>query len=316
VGDKTKIQWADATWNPVVGCSKVSEGCRNCYAFDLHTMRHKAKLDGKQLPEQYAKPFSEIQLFPDRLEQPLRWKRPRKIFVNSLSDLFHPDVPFDFIRAVWTTMTLARHHTFQVLTKRPQRALEFFQWMRQQEWGVEETLPNVWFGVTVENQQAADERIPLLLQTPAAIRWLSVEPMVGNVNLNSWMTLTNRELHEEAAGMSLDPMFFSFNNIDPNGRPLSPISWVVCGGESGSKARPMHPDWARSLRDQCETAGVPFFFKQWGEWLMVHPDRQSYEFSSPPEKCMEISGSRFYRVGRDKAGRLLDGKLWDQYPNI
>ncbi len=308
MGDKTKIQWADATWNPVVGCSKISEGCLNCYAFDLHTMRHKAKQEGKQLPEQYAKPFSEIQLFPNRLEQPLRWKRPRKIFVNSLSDLFHPDVPFDFIRAVWTTMALARHHTFQVLTKRPQRALEFFQWMRAQSWGVEETLPNVWFGVTVENQQAADERIPLLLQIPAAVRWLSVEPMIGPVDLGQWLLTPG-----------WTPSYYDPDNIHsyPDAEPTNEhIDWVVCSGESGSKARHMHPDWARSLQDQCQAAGVPFFFKQWGEWLMVHPDRQSYEFSSPPEKCMEISGSRFYRVGRDKAGRLLDGKLWDQYPNI
>lgn len=336
MGDKTKIQWADATWNPVVGCTKVSEGCRNCYAFDLHNMRYKAKLEGKQLPEQYAKPFSEIQLFPERLEQPLRWKRPRRIFVNSLSDLFHQEVPFEFIRAVWATMALAYQHTFQVLTKRPERALEFFGWMRGQEWRVEESLPNVWFGVTVENQQAADERIPLLLQTTAAVRWLSCEPLLGAIDLH------HIQVNSSTAIDSLRGIRHVVEYKEHK-FPHTMINWVVVGGESGSKARPMHPEWARSLRDQCQAAGVPFFFKQWGEWApYVRDDKYTYGDTEkdkytqayvnpdgstgccwivdgdgtwqnwtgePHEKCAVVN-----RVGKQGAGRLLDGVLWDKYP--
>lgn len=296
MGDNTKIEWADASWNPIVGCTKVSEGCRNCYAFDLHKMRHKAKLEGKQLPEQYAKPFSEIQLFPDRLEQPLRWKRPRKIFVNSLSDLFHPDVPDSFLDEIFTIMAKAKQHTFMVLTKRPERMKRYMESCQRGADDIGGRFPwkNVWMGVTVENQQAADERIPLLLKTPAAVRWISVEPMVGPVDLEKW------------------------TRNDDMGVPVGhEIDWVVCGGESGNKARPIHQDWARSLRDQCQAAGVPFFFKQWGEWLEFQeatcPGRVPISSLRGNVHTFD-DGTEVVRVGIRAAGRLLDGKLWDQYP--
>lgn len=212
----TAIEWTDTVWNPVTGCSKVSEGCRNCYAFALHDMRHKAFQDGKKLPQQYEKPFSEIQLFSDRLVQPLKWKKPQRVFVNSMADLFHKDVPFDFIDKVFATMALSPKHTFQILTKRPERMLEYFQSGSQEKmierWaeaayditsGHDEAeifvynrlngvlpkakpgwpIQNVWLGTSVENQKAADERIPLLLQVPAAVRFLSYEPLLGPVNL-------------------------------------------------------------------------------------------------------------------------------------
>lgn len=292
----TAIEWTDAVWNPVTGCSKVSEGCRNCYAFALHDMRHKAYLEGKKLPAQYAKPFSEIQLFPDRLEQPLRWKKPRRIFVNSMSDLFHESVPDDFIEKVFKIMCVADRHTYQVLTKRPDRMQWWFQ---HYAWNLTHT-PHIWLGTSVENQKAADERIPLLLQTPAAVRFLSCEPLLGPVDLTNYLPYQYQATDE----------WGSFTDVyeQPG------VDWIIVGGESGPGARPMHPDWVRSLRDQCQATGVSFFFKQWGEWLFVHPDRKSYEYSSPETKCANIDGMRFYRVGKKKAGRQLDGQEWNQFP--
>lgn len=198
MGDKSKIQWTDATWNPTVGCSRVSEGCRNCYAFSLHDMRHKAYMEGKKLPKQYAKPFMDVQTFEDRLVIPLKWKRPRKIFVNSLSDLFHKDIPDHFIWNVFHIMAKCPQHTFQILTKRPERMKQLLNNRYWRNIGdihaliIEgehrETdmpfLPNVWLGTSVENQQTADERIPHLLATPAAVRFLSMEPLLGPVDLD------------------------------------------------------------------------------------------------------------------------------------
>jgi protein gp37 len=226
MGNKTEIAWTDATWNPVSGCTQASPGCDHCYAARL----------AKRLPVAHAggRPFSEVVCHPERLDVPIRWRKPRRIFVCSMGDLFHDGVPFDFVDSVWGRMLLANQHTFQVLTKRPAKMLEYLSTRRWTPDG-----SNVWLGVTAEDQQRADERIPLLLQCPAAVRLVSVEPMLGPVDLSGygWMR-----------GLLTEPR----------------ISWVICGGESGSGARPMHPAWARSLRDQCSAAGVPFFFKQQG----------------------------------------------------
>jgi len=192
MGDQSKIEWTDATWNPVTGCTRVSEGCRNCYIERTPAFR----IAGRK----FAHGTTGVQLHPERLDQPLKWKRPRRIFVNSLSDLFHEDVPDEFILECLTVMAIAKHHTFQVLTKRPHRMLELVA-----KWCAEDIylywhafsgepreidswpLPNVWFGVSVENQETADERIPLLLQTPAAVRFLSAEPLLGPVDLSKWI---------------------------------------------------------------------------------------------------------------------------------
>ncbi|MFJ9497806.1 phage Gp37/Gp68 family protein [Brevibacillus centrosporus] len=332
----TAIEWTDAVWNPVTGCSKVSEGCRNCYAFALHDMRHKAFEDGKKLPQQYAKPFNEIQFFPGRLIQPLKWQEPRLVFVNSMADLFHPDVPFDFIDKVFGAMTLAPKHTFQILTKRPERMNEYMNMPDRDEaigltamllyerfggkgdcrlaaglihgpgkvtnlTDVPERLeawplPNVWLGTSVENQQAADERIPFLLETPAAVRFLSCEPLLGPVDLEFWTQFD----HPDNEGYGVEA--------------IKGIDWVIAGGESGKNARPMHPDWAEGLMDQCEEYGVPFFFKQWGEWAPVHELRCNepgikgkpwYNFDPDTALC---------RIGKERAGRVLDGREWDEFP--
>ncbi len=297
----TAIQWTDSTWNPVVGCSRISTGCKNCYAFKVHTMRHKAKLAGKKLPAQYAKPFTTIQPIASRLDVPKGWRTPRRIFVNSISDLFHEDVPFEFILEVWNTMAIARHHTYQILTKRPRRMLGFFEWAKEgmRERGLDEwekgmdVLPNVWLGVSVENQAAADDRIPLLLQVPAAHRFLSCEPLVEWVNLENYLGPTPE---------------------DEDGAPYpGRINWVIAGGESGLAARPMKPDWARALRDECQDTGTAFFFKQWGEWGPYNLSRDTAEDLAKlvNRKTMDTP---MRRHGKKLAGRMLDGREWNEYP--
>lgn len=263
MGDRTGIEWTDATWNPVVGCTKVSQGCKNCYAKTLHDKRHKAALAGKAIHPQYLKPFEAVQLMPERLEAPMRWRKPRRVFVNSVSDLFHDDVPDEFLDEVFAVMAIADRHTFQILTKRPQRMRDYFadpdRWAliegtAHRLWqahsgedpsmwlAIPGALPNVWLGVSVENQAAANERIPLLLDAPAAVRFLSCEPLLGPIDMRGYLAM-------RFAGATTG------------------IDWVIAGGESGQHARAMHLPWARSLRDQCVDAGVPFFFKQAGTVL-------------------------------------------------
>jgi protein gp37 len=269
----TTIEWTDATWNPTVGCSKVSAGCKHCYANVLHDKRHKAHQEGKQVPAQYAKPFTELQLIEDRLTDPLHWKKPRRVFVNSVSDLFHEDVPDEFICEVFKVMGQAKQHTFQVLTKRAERMQRF---MREQtnahaihmlgdsEFSVQWPYLNVWLIVSVENQKAADERIPFLLQTPASVRGLSLEPLLEEVNLN-------KVAYHQGYGTSwIDCLAGRKYSITPgagSGDPWSEcsrIDWVIVGGESGPNARPFRLDWAKCLRDQCKEASVKYFLKQFG----------------------------------------------------
>ena len=334
MSDDSRIEWTDATWNPVVGCSKVSEGCRHCYAMKVaHRNAAMGSERYKGLTEKCSSGVEwngTVQTVPQVLDQPLRWKRPRKIFVNSMSDLFHPDVPFEFIRDVFLVMGKAHQHTFQILTKRPERMLEWFQWMpgygdamhgggsmTTHEEILSWPLPNVWLGVSVENQQTADERIPLLLQVPAAVRWLSMEPLLGPVNIEKYLMVSITDIG---------------NDRDPNIN----IDWVVVGGESGSRARPMHPDWVRSIQHQCYNRWCWFFFKQWGEWKPVH-------HVSHPNWCTDIEGPiaimdakgmrwededfqpttdamptcwEFQRIGKKASGRLLDGRTWDEMPKV
>lgn len=365
----TAIEWTDTVWNPVTGCSKVSEGCRNCYAFALHDMRHKAFQEGKKLPQQYAKTFNEIQLFPERLLEPMKWRKPRKVFVNSMADLFHPDVPFEFIDKVFAAMTLSPKHTFQILTKRPERMQEYMNTHDRDEAigqtammlyeqfggkgdcslaaglihgpgrvtnlpGVPERpeawpLPNVWLGTSVENQKAADERIPLLLQTPAAVRFLSCEPLLGPVDLSQYLyrghkcAVTGLPAENLHSCGDCDPCLKSF------GLPASSrVDWVIAGGESGPNARPMHPDWVRSLRDQCQAADVSFFFKQWGEWFprdqweynpeLILPDDDAAYSNGPSTHVFDDPNGLYpvHRVGKKKAGRLLDGREWNEFPSV
>lgn len=229
----TKIEWADATWNPMTGCTPVSPACDHCYA---------ERMAGRNLPVTAGHGFTPT-FHPDRLDVPLHWRKPRRIFVCSMSDLFHEAFTEEQIDAVFNVFAAAPQHTYMVLTKRPERAKEFV--------GV--VHPNLWLGVTVEDQQRADERIPILLDTPAAVRFVSVEPMLGEVDLSrylgvEWMDALDGYGHEMFAAL--------------NGQVGKLVNWVIVGGETGPGARPMQPEWALDLYRQCKAAGVPFFFKK------------------------------------------------------
>lgn len=263
MGDKSRIDWTDATLNFAYGCQQVSEACQNCYAIGtvkrLSLMGHADLAPALHYDPSYlattgpAAWSGKIVLKPERMEQALRWKKPRRIFVNSLSDTFHESIPDDVIGRWWDVMARASQHTFQILTKRPERAAQLvptFAERHTSKDGSTWPLKNVWVGTTVENQDAFTARVEHLLAVPAAVHFLSMEPLLGPVNLRK--------------------------NVRPHrdGRPLWPcsehaldfIDWVICGGESGPNARPMNPEWVRDLRDQCQATGTPFFFKQWGEW--------------------------------------------------
>lgn len=306
MGEKSAIAWTDATWNPVTGCTKVSPGCKNCYAEPM------AKRLKRMVPEKKYRNEFKITCHPESLNEPLKWKKPQKIFVCSMGDLFHEDVPDSFLIDVFNVMAEAKHHTFQVLTKRPERMLDFI--LGTSGAGANnEPLPNVWLGVTAENQEQADKRIPLLLQTPAAVRFVSIEPMLGGIEVingkaNRWSVPTQAD--SEGRGIEW---------TDP-GEKYLPLDWVIVGGESGPGARPMHPDWVRSLRDQCKAAGVPFFFKQWGEWITEEIEGNSFELKDLKHNQQIGKGmkahtmSLYTRVGKAKAGSLLDGKEYKEVP--
>lgn len=282
MSDRSSIEWTDATWNPIRGCSRVSQGCVNCYAESVA-----ARFSGPgQAYEGLIHPKTRgwngtIGVVEHALTQPLRWRRPRRIFVNSMSDLFHENVPEHVIDTVFTVMVCAWWHTFQVLTKRPQRMLEYCtsaatvgrltQRVAQAHEGVErqpewtwanDGLPgfhakNVWLGVSVEDQATANERIPLLLKTPAAVRFLSCEPLLGPLAFR-WAPYAH-----EAAGETYRQYLERKGNVDQY-ESLRQIDWVIVGGESGPKARPFEIAWARSIVEQCRAAGVACFVKQLG----------------------------------------------------
>src|ERR1700693_898547 len=238
MAERSQIEWTDATWNPVTGCTKVSPGCKHCYA-ETFAERWRG------VPGHPYEQGFDLRLWPERLDAPLRWKAPRMIFVNSMSDLFHDGVPDSYIGRVFDVMAAAERHTFQVLTQRAERLGARYE-RHPGFW----RLPNVWVGVSVEDRRCGLPRVPFLRRVASAVRFLSVEPLLEDVGL-----------------------------IDLGG-----IDWVIVGGESGPGARPMKPEWALSVRDQCLQARVPFFFKQWGG------------------------------VRKKKAGRLLEDRTWDDMP--
>lgn len=329
----TSIEWTDETWNPIVGCSVVSPGCTNCYAMRLagRRLKHTEKYRGLTINTKAGPAWTgTLRLWEPALTAPLHWKKPRKIFVNSQGDLFHESIPDEWIDRVFAVMALAPQHTFQVLTKRAERMRQYLGWQTfdriyrammvhtntgwptrretcaaygipyRQPRSAEDWWPlrNVWLGVSCERQQEADERIPLLLQTPAAIRFVSAEPLLEPIDLQNLRggTLDALRGHDfEDIGDIRDPGDLSKSHHPPA------LDWVIAGGESGPNARPMHPDWARTLRDQCADAGVPFFFKQWGE----HGPSDLRGFGNPTHRC-----------GKKAAGRLLDGVDHNEFPQL
>ena len=243
------IEWTDETWNPVTGCTRVSPGCDNCYMFALYP-----RLRGMGVVGYDAAP-DEVQLMSHRLKAPLSWKKPRRVFVNSMSDVFHPDVPYDYVHEIFSVMDEAatrNGHVFQVLTKRPGRAVGW--WEKYKDQFTNGWHPNIWIGTSVENQKYAP-RLTVLARLPAPIRFVSAEPLLERLDLTEWL--------EDGT-----------------------LQWVIAGGESGVRARPMELDWARDLRDQCGEAGVAFFLKQ--------------------------LGGRRGKRGGDEA--VLDGRMWQEQP--
>lgn len=321
---RTKIEWADAVWNPVIGCTPVSEGCDNCYA-----RRMAYRLRGRcGYPQN--EPFR-VTLHPERLNEPLKWKNPRKVFVCSMGDLFHEDVSFANIAILFgKVMREATQHTFLILTKRPERMRQFFS-QYPLEWP--EKYPHVWIGITAENQEMADKRIPVLLQIPAAVRFVSVEPMLGPIDLSPYLgdlyycnNPRHGQLCPDGITYAEDHQTIICRYCKQPVEIMHLLDWVICGGETGPNARPMHPDWVRGLRDQCQDAGVPFFFKSWGEFVggqavemfENRPGWSIYQNDSFSPNCDHHWGNGIVslKVGKKAAGRLLDGRTWDEFPRV
>lgn len=371
MAEHSTIEWTQAGWNPIAGCSVKSPGCLRCYAMKRVAPRlaknpatpHYA---GTVAPSKAGPVFTGVvNLASERvLTAPLRWKKPRMIFVNSTSDLFHENVPDEWIDRIFAVMALSPQHTFQVLTKRSERMREYlpvfygmegerapiidrhvaaFRYVERacgrpiSPTGTGVPLPNVWLGVSAERQKEADERVPDLLATPAAVRFVSAEPLIGPIDF----TNINGQVPEYGTAKA-----HGTDTLTPHNRSLRPqLDWIIVGGESGKDARPMHPDWARQIRDDCKEAGVPFFFKQWGSWLpgqndvyegagarrrvahwqdggwgprdvsrglasrnyvMWEPDGTAHQGGTRIGRYFEVAAWA-QRVGKKRAGRLLDG---------
>jgi len=307
----SKIEHIDESWNPIQDtrkgpqgngyhCTKLSAGCRNCWAEEIN------RRFGNGHP--FDDSPAEFELIDKTLKKPLHWKKPRRIGVQFMGDLFHEYIPFDLIdQAFYVMQEEADHHNYFILTKRPDRLLEYYEYADYEsqgagdpEYGIKaaetgnfEITPNIWIGITAENQQRFDERWPILAQIPAEVRFVSLEPLLGPIDLV---------------------------------RSAPGIDWVIAGGESGPHARPMHPQWVRQIRDDCQTYGIPFFFKQWGDYIPSYDagfrsdevDRWRREFGQAwlksKRKWRFKDGTQMVHVGKKAAGRHLDGRTWDQLP--
>lgn len=314
----TTIEWTQRpgtigeTWNPTTGCNKVDRGCKFCYAEIMHK-RLRAMGQAK-----YAAPFLDGAVpQPETLDIPMRWTKPRTVFVNSMSDLFHEKIPFSFILEVFQVIQLTPQHTYLVLTKRPEIALKFWHWMNSEENrgpGVDKWMPpaNLWIGTSANDHFSAEKRVPILLKIWGAIRFLSYEPATGPVDLTSIQVEPFK---------TMNALTGDLNWTDRIHRDGPRLHWVIMGGESGHKAVPMHPAWARAMRDQCKAAGVPFFFKQFGEWaphtfldsqgapiIKISFEKNVFTFTEPAQNMI--------KVGKHKSGHQLDGQTIQQFPYI
>ncbi|MCK1402000.1 phage Gp37/Gp68 family protein [Bradyrhizobium sp. 4] len=355
MSDNSKIEWTDATWNPITGCTILSPGCAHCYAMKLAGTRLRSHPSRAGLTNgSKTGPVwnGQVRFNGEWLCQPLEWKRPRNIFVCAHGDLFHESVPDEWIDQVFAVMALAKHHTFQVLTKRAQRMRKYlgdfrtptrivqamrFPIVEQAEAPshivFERTmwpLSNVWLGVSAERQEEANERIPYLLATPAAVRFVSLEPLLGPIHLGE-LHPGGGQILDALSGLSVNPAFSGWSGLD----------WVIVGGESGDGARPMHPAWPRAIEADCAVAGVAFHFKQWGAWvpicatteeftdtlyhpapqrnpdasrrckvdqMVLHADGTQFRDAAEPLAYAGGSGAMLmFEVGKKRAGRLLDG---------
>ncbi len=322
--EKHKIDWLNMpgykgeTWNPIIGCEKVSPACRECYALTMSirlanigsTSYYKNVVDGKKWN-------NETHFVETNIIQPMSWKKPRMVFVCSMSDLFHESNPMQWVNEVLKTISACPQHIFILLTKRPKRAMQILKHL----YGTRSVWPakNIWLGITAENQETANERIPILLEIPAAKRFVSIEPMLGEVKLNQL-------IREEYGHAWVDNCLTGFNAHGAGGWYANKLDWVIVGGESGHKARPMHPDWVRSIRDQCKEADIPFFFKQYGEWIQVGEcgnDDDSKYYHAKNCTRLNLSGNMGYhgekaiymmKKGKSKTGSELDGQHHKEFP--
>lgn len=357
MAEQSTIEWTDATWNPVTGCSVVSPGCTNCYAMKLAGTRLRSLPSRRGLTvETKAGPVwnGEVRLNEEWLMQPLRWRRPRKIFVCAHGDLFAENVPDAWIDRVFAVMALAPQHTFQVLTKRSARMRTYLSdptllmrlrgavcrqdivlgadWASDVHFGVTDglPLPNVWLGVSAEDQRRAYERVPDLLATPAAVRFVSAEPLLGPIDFDAMPFAEGDPRHRWSALTGQAIMYATGEDGHPDFtvrmlNPLKPrLDWIIVGGESGPGARPMHPAWARQIRDACAKAGVAYLFKQWGAWVpeargsdwMILDAEGGLDLPDhrwPDEDAGEVAVTR---TGKKAAGRLLDGMTHDAFPAV
>lgn len=329
----TTIEWTDETWNPVTGCTKVSEGCRNCYA----------ERESKRFAGRFGYPEDEpfrVTQHRDKLDKPLSWRKSRMCFVCSMGDLFHPEMDYEYLKQIFAAMLIPNihtgaKHTFQVLTKRPDMMAEFMVRLKPDDlvdiaidiaiskWGpviggnddwwketngpyIRDAItskwppPNIWMGTSIEDQASAEFRLGHLMLTNAAVRFVSCEPLLSDIDFMSqglefWSPLDTSRLH-------------------------GGLDWVIVGGESGPGARPMHPNWVRSIRDQCQAADIPFMFKQWGAWSPETVEGVEVQvFGLPSNQCVASGDGKtnhilYTRVGKKAAGRELDGRIWDEYP--
>jgi protein gp37 len=367
MADGSTIEWLKrpgtkpATWNPVRGCTRVSEGCVNCYAETMAARFSDPGMWGHGFAETIKKPddtsvrrwTGKVELIEEMLDQPLRWKSPRTIFANSTSDLFHEALPDEAIDRIFAVMALCPQHTFLVLTKRPERMRAYLDgcaahvrierllddlkpsslWngnvvQAASYLSSARPLPNVWLGTSCEDQATADERIPLLLDTPAAIRFVSAEPLLGPINFLNYLrppsSLPGRVVMLRPGEWIIDP--------DGAHTIWRGLDQIIVGGESGPNARPMHPRWACDIADQCQAASVPYFFKQWGAWVPLDADHFSTLLRAPRDSWMildrdgelDIPDGRWpdeeagevavIRVGKKAASRLLAGREWNEFP--
>ena len=373
MADRSSIEWTEATWTPIrarnlatgkVGwhCEHVSEGCRNCYAESINRrlgtqIAFKPGNLFRQDRVGYSNGEAKVFLDEKMLLAPLKWRRPRRIFVCSMTDLFSDFVSDAMIDRVFAVMALAPQHTFQVLTKRPARMRAYLtdphrhqrislvavdlwlanggegrRWQPKPDFvsfirvdSVDRPngpwpLPNVWLGASAENQATADARLPELLATPAAVRFVSAEPLLGGIDFQRILLM---RAESRAPDVTFDALKGWFGGADAD---RSRLDWIIVGGESGPRARPMHPAWVRSIRDQCAVAGVPFFMKQWGEMRPYDDDRADCAWFDPNGSFYQEPTSwpttpeerrvAMVRLGKKAAGRLLDGRTHDAMPEV
>lgn len=352
----TKIEWvknADGSegrsWNPVVGCSLASPGCANCYAMKMAARLEamgQAHYAGLTQPSKAGAVWTgKIAIAPDSvLLAPLKRKKPTTYFVNSMGDLFHEGVTDEQIDRVFAVMALCPQHTFQVLTKRARRMRDYIaskrqlapQWVAFPSLGERVLLPyegcypkNIWLGISAEDQKRADERIPHLLQTPASVRFVSCEPLLGEINLSKVRLWTAKpEYCSDQSLKDYDFVFFMDALRGVKNGTIPALDWVIVGGESGPGARPMHPQWARDIRDQCAVAGVPFFFKQYGQWgladrgdpntIWMAEDGWHHAANGMYDPPFDVHKAKSYallgNIGKSRAGCLLDGREHKEMP--